>query len=350
MLCELPKADKLPPWAGSRRIFFQIFFLNIALIAWTPLANGQTSNFATTAGAISGTVLLESDNRPASQVIVSLRSNTAGVFRSVLTDYDGHFEVTGLAPGAYEIIVEESGYEPVRTSTRLDGLLSKLVLHLKPSRPTQTHSSRYTVSVRELKIPGKAADEFRKGMEYLRKGDPAASLSHFTKATQVFPDYYEAYHYKGIAEMDLDHMDEALQALQVALDLSDGRYAKTHFALGYLLCQEGKPREAEAVIRRGMEIDENSADGYVVLGVSFLQQNRLDEAEKSVREALLRQPGYVGAYFVLSDVYALRGDQQARLQVLDACSKLNLNGPAKERIRQAREATLKLLAKNVPKD
>jgi len=72
--------------------------------------------------------------------------------------------------------------------------------------------------VRELKIPGKARNEFQKGLDHLHKKDPAGSLSHFTKAFQAFPDYYEAYYHKGVAKMRLGQNDEAMQAFQMAID------------------------------------------------------------------------------------------------------------------------------------
>jgi Tfp pilus assembly protein PilF len=99
--------------------------------------------------------------------------------------------------------------------------------------------------LRELKIPGKARNELQKGFERLAKNDPAGSLSHFTKATQAFPGYFEAYYHMGVAEMKLGHNEEATKAFQMAIDLSGGQYAWAEFGIGYLLCQEGKPGEAE---------------------------------------------------------------------------------------------------------
>src|SRR5579859_2841883 len=72
------------------------FFLTLTLLAWTPDARAQVSNFENGEGEISGTVLLEASKRPASQVAVSLRLRVAGIFRSVLTDLEGRFKVQHL--------------------------------------------------------------------------------------------------------------------------------------------------------------------------------------------------------------------------------------------------------------
>jgi len=124
-----------------------IIFLNLALIAWIPNAEAQVNNFETTAGKISGIVLLQADGRPAGQVLVNLRSDSAGISRRVLTDLEGRFEVQSLPPSTYEIIVEEEpGYEPSRTSAQLTGSSSELVLYLRRSKFSETHRNDYTVS------------------------------------------------------------------------------------------------------------------------------------------------------------------------------------------------------------
>jgi len=71
-----------------------------------------------------------------------------------------------------------------KRSARLDGASSKLVLYLNSPSTAQTERNSYTVSARELKIPGKARREFEKGLGSLAKQDLAGSLSHFTKAAQ----------------------------------------------------------------------------------------------------------------------------------------------------------------------
>jgi tetratricopeptide (TPR) repeat protein len=266
-----------------------------------------------------------------------------------LTDLEGHFKVQNLPRGTYDIAIDEEGYEAAQTSAELDGPTASLVVYLK-SRSGAILPGRYSVSVRELKIPGKALDEFRKGLERLAKNDPAGSLSHFTKATQTFPGYFEAYYHMGVAEMKLGHDEEATNAFQMAIDLSGGRYARAEFEYGYLLCQEGKPGDAEKIIRRGLEVEDAAPEGHVSLGNALMQLNRPDEAERSAQEALLRNPNFADAYLLLRNVAASKGDHRAELQDLDAYLKLRPNGPVSERVRQMREAALKILARSYSQD
>ena len=342
MLCKSPRFEKSQLRVG----FLTVLILNIAAMARTPIAQAQVSTFEKTAGEISGTVLLQGDHRPLGQVVLNLKSHAAGIFRSVLTDLDGHFAVRGLPSGTYDIVVEEAGYESVRTKVQLEGTSLKLVLYLMTSKSMPTRQNNYTVSVRDLKIPDKARNDYQKGLQLLAKKDIAESLSHFKKATRAFPDYYEAYHHMGLVETMLGRTDEAVKDFQTAVDLSGGRYARAEFGIGYVLCQQGNAEEAERVIRRGLEVDENSAEGHFMLSMALLQLNRPDEAEKSAREAILRKPDLAQAYLVLSRVYGFRKDYRAQLQDLDIYLKLDPSGTDSERVRQERDKAMNLLAKS----
>jgi tetratricopeptide (TPR) repeat protein len=296
-------------------------------------------------GSISGTVHLPGKGGLAAQVAVSLKSHEGGVYRSVLTDYDGHFEVSGLPRGAYEVSVEEAGYEPLRDNAKLDGPALNLELHLVASMP-QVPQKAYTVSVRELKIPGKALAEFNKGLESIAKNAWAVSLNHFKKAVQAFPGYYEALYHQGVAETNLGQLEKATESFQKSLDLSSGRYARGNFGIGYVLYLQGKAGEAESIIRRGLEVDGNSPDGYVILGMTLLRLDRADEAEKSAREALLRNPSMANAYLVLADACARLHKYQEQIAGLDAYLKLAPAGPVTERAQEVRETAVRILAES----
>jgi tetratricopeptide (TPR) repeat protein len=344
MQCELRQAAKSNLQVGIHKILFLSFSLSLALMVWAPLTEAQVPNSGPSDGTISGTVLLRTSNRPASQVAVKLKSHVAGIFRSVLTDLEGHFEVRSLPLSTYEIVVDEPGYEPAQTSARLDGSSSKLVLYLNAPSAAQSERNSYTISARELKISGKARHEYAKGLETLAKREYAESVSHFMKAAQAFPEYYEAFYHIGVARTRQGQLDEAMPAFQKAIDLSGGRYAWADFGIGYLQYLEGKSEEAVTTIRRGLEVDQNSADGYLFLGMALLRLNRLDEAEKSARESLLRNPNLAQAYLVLSDAYGRRQEYAEQLQGLEAYLKLEPNGADSESARQAREKVQGILA------
>ena len=129
-----------------------------------------------------------------------------------------------------------------------------------------------------------------------------------------------------------------MEAFQKSIDLSEGRYARPQFAYGLLLCQQGNPREGETIIRHGLDTDPNSAEGHLFLGITLFSQDRLEEAEKSLREALLRRPQYADPYLVLADIHARKGDYQSQVLDLDTYLKLAPKSASSEYVRQVRDA------------
>jgi tetratricopeptide (TPR) repeat protein len=244
----------------------------------------------------------------------------------------------------YEIVVEEAGYEPTRETLQLlRGPSPPLELYLKAGNSSPVRRTDYAVSVRELRIPVKARNAFEKGLERLAKNDAVGSRTQFLRATATFPDYYEAYYHMGVADLKLGREEEAAQAFQRAIDLSGGHYAWAQFAVGLLLCRRGEYAEANTIIREGLEVDGGSATGHLFLSVALFHLNRLEEAEKSAREALLRKPGFAWAYLVLADVHGRRGEYARQLQNLDAYLKLEPDRPASKQVREVREVVRRIV-------
>jgi len=318
-------------------------WLLLGLLVCAPVVCAQVAAFDRQPVEIFGTVFLEGSNRPIGDIIVNIRSLTGGPFVSVLTDWSGRFHMRGLDPGMYEIVVEEAGYEPTRETLRLDGPSPPLELYLKAGNPSTVRRTDYAVSVRELKIPVKARNAFEKGLRRLAKNDAVGSRTQFVRAATTFPDYYEAYYHIGVADLRLGHEEEAAQAFQKAIDLSGGHYAWAQFALGLLLCRQGEYAEAETVIRKGLDVDGSPATGHLFLSVALFRLNRLEDAERSAREALLRKPGFALAYLVLADVHGRRGEYARELQNLDAYLKLEPDGPASKRVREVHEVVQRIV-------
>jgi tetratricopeptide (TPR) repeat protein len=309
----------------------------LGLFLCAPMARAQLAGLVPQLGEINGAVLLDGANRPMDGVAVNIRSLPQGSFASVLADSSGRFQLRGLVSGTYEVSLQEAGYEPVRMTLQLSGPSPPLELHLKPSCELHAKTAGYTVSLRQLRVPAKALRAFRKGLERLAKLDAVGGGKQFAQAIAAFPDYYEAYYHKGVSELRLGHNDEAAEAFQKAIDLSEGRYAWAQFALGIVLCRRGQCKEGEAVIRKGLEVDGTSDTGHLFLSTALFGQNRLVEAEQSAREALLRRPGLASAYLVLADIHGRKGEYALEVHDLDSYLKLAPKEPASRQVHEIRE-------------
>ncbi len=318
--------------------------LLLGVLICAPIARAQLAGFDPQTAGIFGTVLAEGSHIPVSGVLVSVRSLAGGSFAGVLSDSSGHFEMRDLTPGNYEIMLEEAGYEPTQARLQLHRPKQPVELYLRVSNLSPRRNAHYAVSVRELKVPGRARKAFDSGLERLEKFDAAGGRTQFARAIAVFPEYYEAYYHLGVAELRLGNDKKAAEAFQKAIDLSGGRYPWAQFSLGFVLCRLGDYAEAKSVIDRGLEVDGNSAIGQVMLSIVFFGLNRLGEAEQSAREALLRNPRLASAYLALADVHGRRHEFTMQLHDLDAYLKLARDGPDRKLISQAREVVQRKVA------
>jgi tetratricopeptide (TPR) repeat protein len=196
----------------------------------------------------------------------------------------------------------------------------------------QSPEAPYAVSVRELSIPPKALHAFQKGVERLAKDDPAGSLPHFQLAVTEFANYYEAYFEIATAELELWRTADAEQAFRKSIELSRGRYAEPLFALGAVLTQEYKYAEGEVLIREALDLDPTPWAGHYCLGWALFALNRLQEAEKSVRESLRRKADSPEAYLLLADIHHHQRDYPALLKDLDEYVKLEPDGAMSARV------------------
>jgi tetratricopeptide (TPR) repeat protein len=199
--------------------------------------------------------------------------------------------------------------------------------------PEMPLGSGPSVSVRELSIPARAGNAYKKGLDRLAKDDAAGSLIHFHRATSEFQGFYEAYSAMGLAQMGLGHKEEARQALQKSIDQSGGRYAQPLFAMSMLLCGQRKYSEAEAIIRRALELAPGLRPGKLILAWVLFGQNHVDQAEGIDREVLAQDPTLAPAHLLLSDIYNHRSDYSAALSELDAYLKLKPDGALSEQAR-----------------
>jgi tetratricopeptide (TPR) repeat protein len=199
------------------------------------------------------------------------------------------------------------------------------------------------VSVRELSIPPKALHSFARGTELLERKDAAGSLPQFQRAIAEFATYYEAYYEMGVADLKLWRIVDAEQAFWKSVELSSGQYALPLLGLGAVQDYQGKFAEAEEVTRKGLDLDATSWSGHYYLGWALLGLNRLEEAEKSVREALRQKSDSTEALRLLADIHSRKKDYSALLIDLDEYLKLDPDSPTGVRVKALRDSTQRIL-------
>lgn len=203
-----------------------------------------------------------------------------------------------------------------------------------------------TVSVRQLSIPEKAKQAFRKGAERLAKKDWAGSIEEFQKAIAAFGDLYEAYYKIGIAQLQLKQTEEAATSLRKAIELSEGRYAPPLFALGLVLSNMGQHADAEAAVRAGLMLEPMDAAGQFTMAWVQYSAQKVGDAEKSALEAVRRNPNFAMAHLLLAQIHRRQNNLPALVEDLNAFLRLDPDGPRSSGARAALAAAERSLGRS----
>ena len=205
--------------------------------------------------------------------------------------------------------------------------------------PTPRNDS--VVSVDELKNSGKAESDFAKATLLLRRGDAAASLHYFQRAIAKEPTYYRAYHNFGLALYLLGQVAQAEESFQKSIDLTNGGYAPSEFALGMILMEKQEFRQAEKLIQLGLNVEPASAPGKYLLGLAQFSDDRLADAEKSARDALRQDTHEVNAYILLAMIHSKNHNPYAVVTDAESYLRLDPHGPLQDEasslLRRARQ-------------
>jgi tetratricopeptide (TPR) repeat protein len=193
-----------------------------------------------------------------------------------------------------------------------------------------------SVSVRELRIPEKARGLYNKGTARIAAQDWAGSIPEFRRAVAAYPDFYEAYYKIGIAELELQMAGEAEAAFRKSIELSEGRFAPALFALGLTLGNAKQCDEAMDFIRAGLTLEPTNARGHFTMAWVLYSAERVVEAEKSGRQAVLYAPDFAMARLLLAQIHRRMGDLAGMVGDLDAYLRLEPDGARSGAARMAR--------------
>lgn len=208
-----------------------------------------------------------------------------------------------------------------------------------PQSQNATPRNQSVVSVQELRISGKAQSAFAKGTRLLQKGDIERSVLYFQRALAKEPGYYQAYHNLGLAHYRLGEAAQAEEDFQKSIELANGGFAPSQFALAMILCEKQEFQQAEKLIENGLAMDPGSAVGKYFQGLVQFALNRDGEAEKSAHGALWRSAGQADAYILLAKIHNRNHNPEAVMADVGAYLQLEphglLEGEARELQREA---------------
>jgi tetratricopeptide (TPR) repeat protein len=184
-----------------------------------------------------------------------------------------------------ELRASASGYTSSRVSLGDRSMsfnidVGNIVLH------RMTGDEGRTVSLTALKAPKNAVKSFDKGNSEVKARKLADAAVSFRKATELYPDYADAYLNLGKIEFQTGAKDAARTHFQKAMDL-DSKMAGPWEQLGYMASDESKWEEAAKYLDQAVRLDPtDSPTAWYFNAVANYNLGHFDIAERSVRTGI----------------------------------------------------------------
>ena len=140
------------------------------------------------------------------------------------------------------------------------------------------------------------------GLYFYEQGEYDLSLEHYRKATEIDPDFPEAYFGIGLLFYTLGDDDNAVRYYLRSLE-KNPRDADTRNNLGLIYYRQGELASARTQIEEAIRLQPEFPDAFYNLGLVLYQQAELKDAVHHFLEALNQDPSYLRARFNLGVVY-----------------------------------------------
>jgi Flp pilus assembly protein TadD len=158
----------------------------------------------------------------------------------------------------------------------------------------------------------------------LRHGvkDDVSAFSILERARREYPGNWELVKFQ--AQM-IRETESPARALPVVESFVRGHWwhAGASMTLGGLLLETGDSLQAEEAFRHASILDVHDAAALNLMAMLSVQQNKLEEACKTQRRAVARQPDQPRQYLLLSDILEKMGRNEEARAALDQVSHLN---------------------------
>lgn len=138
------------------------------------------------------------------------------------------------------------------------------------------------------------------------------AVSYYKRAISLDPNYAEAVHNLGVTYADMEDWDEAIKYFKAAL--SNQVYstpAQAYSNLGYAYYRKGDFVNAEKSLRDALLRNPVFPMAMYILGLVYIEKNNDNSAIEEFKKAIGILPDYADAHWELAKIY-LRTGQKAR--------------------------------------
>ena len=291
-----------------------------------------------TNGVIRGQILIPS-TRASERIPVTIQRTDGPIVARIFSDSLGNYEARGLSAGTYEIQVNIEGYEEVRQQVAIggNGLFASATVNI-PMREKEKFivirpdggATDDLVDITELsrKYPKKAVQDYEKALEELKKSNDAKAMELLLSVVRLAPDFYSAHNTLGTLYQRKNRFREAETEYRRARELNP-RAADPLVNLGSLFIEEAASRAKEGeevvgkILDNALDILEESlklkrsALAYYFLGTAYFRSSFFKEAEANLKRAIEVDPHLANGRLMLANLYIKQRQWPKALEQLD---------------------------------
>jgi tetratricopeptide (TPR) repeat protein len=262
-------------------------------------------------------------------VLVRLFSGTA-VIQETLADPRGRFKFRNVDRGSYVIRVQCSGYHGPDVPLVAADSTHHVTITLQRAPDDPALSPAFD-PFRELSIPGRAKKELQLGLREQKRGGCVTAMPHFQKALAIYPRYGAAVTEIGRCNVLMENLAAAEESFKKAIEFGSGVQPAVNLANFYV--NQKRLDEAEKLITPLLR--QNPAEGelYAALTRIYFSRGRFHDAEIAGLEAHSRGHESPDVHLILAKIYESQQNRAALITQLRIYLDESPRGTMAEKVR-----------------
>ena len=290
--------------ASARATALYLLATSLALYLLTPSVMQAQATSAT----VMGQVRITPGNPISKPILVTLKARGITVAQSY-SDEEGRFYFNGLPGNIYHVEINEEGFQPVSITVVSDvetatmRMVNIYLIPRTPDRPAQetlAGENPYLTNEAEFGklYPKDAVKEFKAGKKADQKAQVEEAIQHYEKAISLAPTFYMARNNLGTLYLAKAHYDAAQEQFEkvIGINPNDG---SAYFNLANLNLLQNKIEEALRFVEKGLSKLPSSAFGNFLKGSIDARTGNTHDAEASLRRSLELDPKMAQSHLAL---------------------------------------------------
>jgi tetratricopeptide (TPR) repeat protein len=267
--------------------------------------------------------------------VVRIRFSVGGsILQNLPTPTGEGWFFSGVGIGNdYKVLVTAEGYLPAVKDVTLPnkpGAAASVIVFLQP--PNQELA--FHPPTGQFVLAPKAAKEVQNALHDLQYGKIKSGEKHAQKAVQISPDNPYVEYVMGLTFLLTDRIKEAKPYLEKSVSL-DSREAPALMALGTVRYRLGDAAGATTVLSKAVQLDATSWKSEWLLGASYLDQKKYQEALDHAKQALkLGKHQADEVKLVIAQAQAGLGQREAAADTFEAYASEFPKDPNMAKIRE----------------